>query len=84
MKSKWIVSGINEKKNVFRAYYFNDISFSITTALLGSVCACVCVPSLSVFWVVTISVRVCWTEKYLELTRRISTGLLTTFFLNSQ
>jgi len=42
MKSKWIVSGINVKKNVFRAYYFNDISFSITTALLGSVCACVC------------------------------------------
>ena len=43
MKSKWIVSGINEKKkNVFRAYYFNDISFSITTALLESVCACVC------------------------------------------
>ena len=42
MKSEWIVSGINVKKNVFRAYYFNDISFSITTALLGSVCACVC------------------------------------------
>lgn len=42
MKSKWIVSGINEKKNLFRAYYFNDISFSITAALLGSVCVCVC------------------------------------------
>lgn len=43
MKSKWIVSGINEKKNLFRAYYFNDISFSITAALLGSVCVfCLC------------------------------------------